>query len=224
MAREGQPVITIDLDGSYDLGREFFRWEFATAVAGLVLGINPFDEPNVQESKDNTASALREREVGGGLLRDVVDAAASRDAIEGLLSVLRPGDYFAITAYIRETPRGDALLGDIRGIVRDAYGVATTLGYGPRFLHSTGQLHKGGPPQGVFLQLTAGDSEDIAVPGQTFTFGQLKAAQAIGDFASLRAHDRPVVRVNLGEDADVGLAALREVVRAAVGVAAAARR
>ncbi len=224
LAHEGQPLITVDLDCPYDLGREFFRWEFATAIAGLVLGINPFDEPNVQESKDNTAIALREREASDGLLRDAVDAVASRDAIEGLLSMVRPGDYFAITAYIRETPSRDALFSDIRGIVRDAYGVATTLGYGPRFLHSTGQLHKGGPPQGVFLQLTGGDSEDINVPGRTFTFGQLKAAQAIGDFESLRAHERPVLRVNLGKDVDAGLAALRDAVHASVAAMAGARR
>ncbi len=224
LAHEGQPVITINLDSPYDFGREFFRWEFATAVAGLVLGINPFDEPNVQESKDNTARVLREVEAGGALHREAVDAAASRDAIEGLLSTLRPGDYFAITAYIRETARGEALLRETRGIVRDAYGVATTLGYGPRFLHSTGQLHKGGPLQGVFLQVTVGDSEDIEVTGQPFTFGQLKAAQAIGDFESLRAHERPVLRVSLGEDAGAGLEALRDAVRAATGAAAAVRR
>jgi glucose-6-phosphate isomerase len=222
--REGQPVITIDLDAPYDLGREFFRWEFATAVAGLVLGTNPFDEPNVQESKDNTARVLRELEAGGALHRDAVDAAASREAIEGLLSALRPGDYFAITAYIRETARGEALLRETRGIVRDVYGVATTLGYGPRFLHSTGQLHKGGPPQGVFLQVTADDSEDTEVPGRLFTFGQLKAAQAIGDYESLRVHERPVLWVSLGEDADAGMEKLRDAVRSALGATVAARR
>lgn len=224
LLNEGQPAITIDLDDPYDLGREFFRWEFATAVAGLVLGINPFDEPNVQESKDNTARVLRECESSGGLQLDAIDATSSRSVVDGLLSNLRPGDYFAITAYIRETEQSEELFREIRGSVRDACGAATTLGYGPRFLHSTGQLHKGGPPQGVFLQVTAADAVDVDVPGRRFTFGQLKAAQAIGDFESLRSHERPVLRVNLGEDVGAGLEALRDAVRAALGAAGAARR
>jgi hypothetical protein len=224
LVNEGHPAIIIELDDPYELGREFLRWEYATAIAGLVLGINPFDEPNVQESKDNTARALTELESSGDLRFDRLDVAAAGEAVQWLLAQLNDGDYFAITAYIPQTDQADALFRDMRRAVRDERGVATTLGYGPRFLHSTGQLHKGGPPRGVFLQVTSDDRSDLPIPGRAFTFGQLKRAQAAGDLESLRAHGRPVVSVNLGEDTDAGLALLVDHVRAALFENVGARR
>jgi glucose-6-phosphate isomerase len=205
LGTEGQPTITIDLEDEYDLGYEFFRWEFATAVAALVLGINPFDEPNVQESKENTARVLRETAKahnGGSAAADPIGALAAAAA------QLRSGDYLAIMAYVGQTEQRDNIFAQVRQRVRDGMGVATTVGYGPRFLHSTGQFHKGGPPQGVFLQITADDGEDAEIPGQPFTFRQLKHAQALGDFESLCARGRPVVRTNLGGDIDGGLQAM----------------
>jgi glucose-6-phosphate isomerase len=232
LAAEGLPIITLDLDDEYDLGAEFLGWEFAVAVAGQVLDINPFDEPNVQESKDNTTRVLQEFAATGKLDNAALDdhmpvalspragASTVAPAVTDLLSTLQPGDYFAITAYLEQTPATDAAFADIRERVRDAFGVATTLGYGPRFLHSTGQLHKGGPPQGVFLQVTAADDPDIMIPGRDFTFGQLKRAQSIGDYESLAAHERPVTRVHLQRDVPSGLAALRSAIIAATSVAA----
>jgi hypothetical protein len=232
LTAEGQPVIVIDLEDAYDLGGEFFRWEFATAIAGYVMGINPFDEPNVQESKDNTARVLREFEQTGRLDRPEVVADPGVVAITpagmggldaamaALLTQLGTEDYFAITAYIQPSDEAESAFATIRRIVRDATGVATTLGYGPRFLHSTGQLHKGGPPRGVFLQVTAHDVNDIGIPGRPYTFGQLKRAQSIGDFDSLVSHGRPVLRVHLGADnspeGSNGLATVVEAVRRAL--------
>jgi glucose-6-phosphate isomerase len=224
---EGFPAITIEFDDVYDLGREFFRWEFAVAVAGQVLGINPFDEPNVQESKDNTNRVLRDFEATGKLdaaaLDDEMPVAVSpvdgaskvAPAVARLLAGLRPGDYLAVTAYLPQGREAGEMLGDVRALVRDATHCATTLGYGPRYLHSTGQLHKGGPLRGTFLQITAADTEDAEIPGRPFTFGQLKRAQAIGDFQALAAHGRPVLRVHLGRDMASGLQHLREAVLAA---------
>ena len=235
----GHPAMVIDLDDPYDLGREFFRWEFAVAVAGQVLEINPFDEPNVQESKDNTQRVLKEFERTGSLDPAGIDAhagavslsapdriadAALDASIAALIDALAPGDYFAITSYIEPTAIAEAAFSDIRAAVRDARRAATTLGYGPRFLHSTGQLHKGGPATGVFLQVTAGDAEDIPIPGRPFTFGQLKRAQSIGDFESLLGHGRPALRAHLGNDIEPGLTALRAAVHAAVTSANGARR
>ena len=232
LVAEGYPVITRELDDAYDLGGEFFQWEFAVALAGKVLGINPFDEPNVQESKDNTSRVLEGFESSGRLDNPALDdempvalspasgASTVPPAVASLFSRLEPGSYFAITAYIAQTNGIDAAFADIRQRVRDTFGVATTLGYGPRFLHSTGQLHKGGPANGVFLQVTAADTDDISIPARSFAFGQLKRAQAIGDFESLAAHGRPVVRVHLQRDVPGGLEALRRAVIAAAPVPA----
>ena len=234
----GHPAIVIGLADLFDLGREFFRWEFAIAVAGQVLGINPFDEPNVQESKDNTNRVLQEFEVSGTLDISGIDGGAPvvfdapghvargplEDALASLWTKLRPGDYFAITAYVSSTASTAAAFDGMRSVVRDASGAATTLGYGPRFLHSTGQLHKGGPPQGVFLQVTMADEPDLPIPGHPYTFGQLKRAQAIGDFESLAKHGRPALRVHLGRDADAGLAALAQAVRTSLPRRAEERR
>jgi glucose-6-phosphate isomerase len=224
----GTPIATIDLDDAYDLGREFVRWEFAVAVAGQVLGINPFDEPNVQESKDNTARVLHEFEEqhvldamtagGPGLLALTPSGTVQGPlpyAVAELLAGAPDDGYIAITAYLEPTTQAEAVFADMRALMRNATRRPATLGYGPRFLHSTGQLHKGGPPQGVFLQVTANDPADLAIPGRPFTFGQLKRAQAIGDFESLASHGRPVLRVHLGDDIEGGLSLLLEAVRTA---------
>jgi glucose-6-phosphate isomerase len=238
LTAEGCSAIVIDLEDPYDLGAEMFRWEFAVAVAGQVLGINPFDEPNVQESKDNTNRVLAEFEGRGALDVSGIDAGGAmaivprangpdRDLlhpVQSLLAQLHEGDYFAITAYVRQSEHSDEVFRDIRALVRDTLGCATTLGYGPRFLHSTGQLHKGGPPRGVFLQVTATDEPDVAIPGKPYSFGQLKRAQAIGDFESLIAHGRPVVRVHLGTDIEAGLDALLNALRMALTAPASGRR
>jgi transaldolase/glucose-6-phosphate isomerase len=225
----GQPVVRIALRDVYDLGGEFFRWEVATATAGALLGADPFDEPNVQESKDNTRRVLREYEQKGalpqekplfsdgievyagppaaGLLRRTGDAAAG---LRRYLEECGPGDYFAITAYLPKTPQVERRLQAIRTHVRDSRRVATTVGYGPRFLHSTGQLHKGGPPRGVFLQLTHQITTDMPVPGVPYSFGVLELAQALGDFQSLQSRRLRAVRVDLGADIEAGLARLEE--------------
>lgn len=227
---EGQPVIVLELGDPYDLGREFFRWEYAVAVAGQVLGVNPFDEPNVQESKDNTAQVLaafaRDRRLDATAVDAATapvtvtpDGATSDDlaaAVASLLARAERHNYVAITAYIRQTDHAEAAFAPMRADLRDAMRVATTLGYGPRFLHSTGQLHKGGPPAGVFLQITAPDECDVAIPGSPYTFGQLKQAQAIGDLQSLAAHGRPALRVHLGGGVDGGLDALATAIRRAI--------
>ena len=191
----GQPVVRLDLQDKYDLGAEFYRWEFATAVAGAILGIHPFDQPNVQEAKDMTDRVLRQYRTSGAL-----SDTGPGGPLQELLSEVRPGDYLAIMAYIRQTPEVDRALEVFRRNVTERYGIATTLGYGPRFLHSTGQLHKGGPGSGMFLQITAGHEEDVAVPGEPYTFGTLADAQALGDMEALRASGRRTARVRLGAD------------------------
>ena len=184
----GHPVIHLRLDDRYDLGQEFFRWEFATAVAGAVLRINPFDQPNVAESKANTRTVLAKNTPS--------TPAASSAELERFLNEIRPGDYLAIMAYLPPTPDNDRRLGAIRLRLRDRLKVATTLGYGPRFLHSTGQLHKGGRPVGHFLQITQSSTEDLPIPGESFGFARLEAAQAEGDLLALRGRGRPAIRVD----------------------------
>ncbi len=184
----GHPVVHLRLDDRYDLGQEFFRWELATAVAGAVLGINPFDQPNVAESKANTKAVLAKGAAPS--------PAASRAELERFLSAIQPGDYLALMAYLPPTPENDRRLAAIRLRLRDRLGVATTLGYGPRFLHSTGQFHKGGPPVGHFLQIADPPADDLPIPGQSFTFGRLEAAQAEGDLVALRARGRPAIRID----------------------------
>jgi transaldolase/glucose-6-phosphate isomerase len=182
-----RPAATLAFDNPVRLGAEFFRWEFATAVAGAVLGVNPFDQPNVQEAKDATNRVL-----AAGKLPD-----PGFDDLDALLSRVRPGDYIAITAYIQRNAANEGALRQVRVRLRDRYRVATTVGFGPRYLHSTGQFHKGGPNTGVFIQVVADDPTDIAIPGKPYTFGMLKAAQALGDLESLRAHGRRAGRVKL---------------------------
>ena len=199
----GQPVVRLDLRDKYDVGAEFFRWEMATAVAGAVLGIHPFDQPNVQAAKDMTEGVLGQFESRG----ELPEMAAS-GSLRGLLADAKPGDYLSIMAYVRQTPEVDKALDALREQVMERHGIATTLGYGPRFLHSTGQLHKGGPSSGLFLQLTADFGQDVSIPGQAFTFGVLADAQAIGDLQALQASQRRVARVHLCSDVPAGILAL----------------
>lgn len=226
LAAGNQPLARFELDDPYDLGGEFFHWEFATAVAGHLLGINPFDEPNVQESKDNTNRILAEYARSGrlpepapvatrdglALVLSGADAGDFEALLSGFLDAARPGDYLALLAYIAMTPVHERALQALRLKLRDRLHVATTLGYGPRFLHSTGQLHKGGANNGVFLQFVApeADGPPAPIPGQDYDFGTLKAAQALGDLQSLQAHGRRVARLDLGADIAAGLARLSE--------------
>jgi transaldolase/glucose-6-phosphate isomerase len=233
----GHPVVYRTLTDIYDLGEEFFLWEIATAFAGWRIGINPFDQPNVQESKDATKELLEaytrdgkltEQTVvasGDGLTiyaddKTVADLSASTigDAIKAHLARVKPGDYIAMLDYIEETPEHESEIQAIRARLRDATKCATTTGYGPRFLHSTGQLHKGGPDTGVFLQVTASDTKDLPIPGETYTFSTLKQAQALGDFRSLASRGRRAIRVDLGSDVPAGLKRLHELVNEALPV------
>ncbi|MCH8161120.1 MAG: glucose-6-phosphate isomerase, partial [Chloroflexi bacterium] len=184
----GHPVVRLSYTDTLQLGGEFFRWQFATAVAGQVLAINPFDQPNVQEAKDATARIL---EKGLDELKT--------PSLPSLLEQVQPGDYIAIQAYLPRTAAMDAPLQAARLELRNRYRVATTIGYGPRFLHSTGQLHKGGPSTGVFIQVIDEVEEDIDIPGKPFSFGGLKRAQAEGDLRSLQARGQRVARVTLEE-------------------------
>jgi transaldolase / glucose-6-phosphate isomerase len=235
----GHPVLRRVMNDALDLGAEFFTWEFATAVAGKLMGINPFDQPNVQESKDNTNALLDKFKETGALPQEKVivsedpltvyglsgmeEAGASSAAqtasllalLTEFLSKVKAGDYIALLAYIQETRAHDELLQEIRTHLRDRLRVATTTGYGPRFLHSTGQLHKGGSSEGVFLQLTDEDRTDLLVPGEPYTFSTLKQAQALGDFSSLAKRNRRAVALHLGKDTEEGLRKLSELLRAA---------
>jgi transaldolase / glucose-6-phosphate isomerase len=229
LAAQGMPLVTIRLNDLMDLGQEFFRWEVATAVAGSVLGINAFDQPNVQESKDNTNRLLKLLQQEGRLPEEkptvleaplrIYGGTSSGDGkslFAEFFGSAQPGDYIGIQAYLTEDSDTHKALQAIRLLLRDRLRLASTLGYGPRFLHSTGQYHKGGPNKGFFIQLTAVDVEDAAIPGKAFTFGLLKKAQALGDLEALRKHKRRVVRVDLGNDVRHGLASLTDILSSAV--------
>ena len=230
----GHPVIRIELNDLYNLGQEFFRWEIATAVAGSLLGINPFNQPDVEASKVETRKLTSAYEATGSLppespfssegeirlfadgrnSAELQSAAGGDQSLSGLLRAhlkrisAEKGDYFALLAYIEMNVTSEAHLQEIRHAVRDATRAATCLGFGPRFLHSTGQAYKGGPNSGVFLQVTCDDSADLAVPGQKYSFGVVKAAQARGDFDVLAARHRRALRVHLGKDVESGLRSL----------------
>ncbi|MBA2632210.1 MAG: transaldolase [Chloroflexi bacterium] len=237
----GHHVLHIELADPFDVGGEFVRWEVATAAMGIVLGIDPFDQPNVQESKDATTELLEAFRSRGALpqpppivseagIAVTADPAALGDApvsVDGavaqLLSLLTGGrDYLAILAYLPPGREVEERLQRIRVRVRDALGVATTIGFGPRFLHSTGQLHKGGPDTGAFLQLTAEPSKNLPIAGWDETFGTLIAAQALGDLASLQRRGRRAVRLHLS-DVDAGLERLEAMVDEAIGLASTRR-
>jgi glucose-6-phosphate isomerase len=243
----GAPVVTMTLEDRDSVAGAFYRWEVATAVAGIVLGINPFDEPNVQESKENTARILaafeeegvmrpgvprtREGEVevyaGDTTWERISTGAPAHPGLEKVLGrfllLAQPGDYVALLGYIERTASSEAFFGGLRRLVRDALRLPVLQGYGPRYLHSIGQLYKGGPPRGLFLLFTEPDAEDLEIPGARFHFGDLKTAQAFGDLASLETRGKPTLRLHFTAGADSGLAFVtRAVERALVALAAGA--
>ena len=251
LEQAGYPVVRLSVADSYRLGAEFYRWEFATAVAGAALGLNPFDQPDVEASKIESRrlmaaferngvlptetpvavadSAANDDEAGLQLFADTValrrlggTGSAPETSLERLVAAhcasLGKGDYAAILAYIEMSTDHAAALQELRHVLRDATGTATCVGFGPRFLHSTGQLHKGGPDTGVFFVITAeeDDGHDLAVPGRPFSFSTAKAAQAQGDLEVLRARDRRVVRLHILGDVRSGIERLTDIVRQAV--------
>ena len=201
----GHPVARLELCDRYALGAEFFRWEYATAIAGSMLDVHPFDQPDVQGAKDNT-DGLLDTFLTQGRLPD----RAPSGSIAALLEQARPGDYLAIMSYFPPDPAADALLDELRSRIMERRRIATTAGYGPRYLHSTGQLHKGGPASGLYLQLTLDRYQELPIPGQQYGFDVLAAAQAIGDYQALANLGRRLVAVNLGDDAVSGLRRLLE--------------
>lgn len=235
----GQPVVRLSMNDRMDIGQEFFRWEMATAVAGSLMGIHPFNQPDVEASKvetrnltaayEQTGSLPSEtpilQETGIKLFTDDANATALAQAAghdRSLAGYLRAhlrrigvGDYFALLAYIEMNEAHERALQEMRRMVRDATRAATCVGFGPRFLHSTGQVYKGGPNTGVFLQITSDDAVDLPVPGQAYTFGVVKAAQARGDFQVLAQRGRRALRIHLSADVEAGLATLREAMIAA---------
>jgi len=235
LEKAGQPVIRISVKDTYDLPQEFFRWEIATAVAGSIIGINAFNQPDVEASKVETRKLTSEYEQSGSLppekpffqqgpfklFADPKNAAAVNSGnvaghLKAHLDRIRPGDYFALLAYVQMNEGHEARLQEIRHAVRDAKKVATCLGFGPRFLHSTGQAYKGGPNSGVFLQITCDDAHDLQVPGAKYTFGVVKAAQARGDFQVLADRGRRALRVHIGKDVEVGLSEMLDIIAEAV--------
>ena len=236
LEKAGHSVIRITLPNVYNLGQEFFRWEIATAVAGSILGINAFNQPDVEASKIETKKLTSQYESTGSLppespffeekgiklFADEKNTATLKggakltDVLKTHLSRVGPGDYFGVLGYIPMNPANEKALQGIRHALRDKKKVATVLGFGPRFLHSTGQAYKGGPNSGVFLQITCDDAKDLPVPGQKYTFGIVKAAQARGDFAVLAERGRRALRVHLGKNLKSGLAALAKAVQKAI--------
>lgn len=221
----GMPVVTISLRDRIDVGAQFLLWEIATATAGAVLRINPFDQPNVQETKSFTGKILEEvrkegkvpearMEMTEGPLRLYLAGGASsvQQALSMFFGQAGTGDYLVVPAYLTESGAVEAGLQSLRNLIRDRLGIATTVGYGPRYLHSTGQLHKGGPNTGLFILLTADVAEDTVIPGQPYTFGMLMRAQALGDFEALRKQRRRVIRIHLAGEVPKGLAALEDTI------------
>lgn len=236
LEKAGHPVVRISLPGIYNLGQEFFRWEIATAVAGSLLGIDAFNQPDVEASKIETKKLTSEYESSGKLppespffendgikfYADPRNTAALKsgstlaDVLKTHLARVKPGDYFGVLGYITMNDANESALQAIRHAVRDRKKVATVLGFGPRFLHSTGQDYKGGPNSGVFLQITCDDAVDLPVPSQKYTFGVVKAAQARGDFSVLAERGRRALRVHLGKDVKNDLAKLAAAMKQAL--------
>jgi len=215
LERAGQPVVRLRVPDPYHLGAEFFRWEVATAVAGAIIGVNPFDQPDVEASKVATRALTDHYEKAGALppasplgVSDPAFAATLKAHLESI----KPGDYAAFLAYVPMNETHEAELSAIRLAVRDRFRVATCVGFGPRYLHSTGQAYKGGPNSGVFVQITCDDADDLPVPGRRYSFGVVKNAQALGDFQVLRERGRRALRVHLGTDVKNGLARLRQAI------------
>ncbi|NJL93715.1 MAG: hypothetical protein HC915_08260 [Anaerolineae bacterium] len=230
----GHPVLTLNVREVYDVGGEFLRWAYAVVVAGHLLGVNPFDEPDTRTSKTHTQDLLSYAETHGKLptsapylVEDDVElyinesmgeilekiCAQRNYSLTGLsgmlaahISFARSGDYIALLAYLNPEPETDALLHNIQRRLRHATTRAVTLGYGPRYLHLTGQMHKGGPETGLFIFITAEDRQDLPIPGKGYTFGTLKQAQALGDLRAIRQKERPVVHLHIKGDVAVGLA------------------
>ena len=237
--KAGHPVVRIAMSDIYELGAEFFRWEIATAVAGGIIGINAFNQPDVEASKIATRSLTSEYEKNGSLpaekpilddggiklftdeknaveLAKTVGDRSLAGYLKAHLARIKAGDYFAVLGYIQMNDENQSSLQSLRHAVRDSKRVATCLGFGPRFLHSTGQAYKGGPNSGVFLQVTCDDSVELPVPGQKYTFGVVKAAQARGDFQVLAERGRRALRVHLKSNLKAGLATLQDAVQKAL--------
>ena len=213
--RAGQPVVRIGVPGPDHIGAEFFRWELATAVAGAIIGINPFDQPDVEASKVATRALTDHYEKAGALPPESplrVGDPAWETTLKAHLATIRAGDYAAFLAYIPMNETHEAELQAVRLAVRDRFRVATCVGFGPRYLHSTGQAYKGGPNSGVFVQVTCDDADDLPVPGRRYSFGVVKMAQALGDLKVLRERGRRALRVHLGPDVKNGLARLRQAI------------
>jgi len=228
--------VRIAVQDTYALGEEFFRWEIATAVAGSIIGINAFNQPDVEASKIETRKLTSEYETAGKLPAEapffqgegvklyadprnteaLKNGKTLTDILKTHLGRAGTGDYFALLGYITMNAENETSLQAIRHLVRDTKKVATVLGFGPRFLHSTGQAYKGGPNSGVFLQITCDDANDLAVPDQKYTFGVVKAAQARGDFEVLAERGRRALRVHIGKDVKAGLAKLHATVKQAL--------
>ncbi len=241
LEQAGQPVVRIDIEDVYNLGQEWFRWEIATAVSGALMGINPFDQPDVEASKIETRKLTTAYEVDGSLpeetplaedgglalYTDAENAAALKgiagegagvaDYVAAHLGRIEARDYLALLAYLPRNEIHDYPLQAMRHLVRARWKIATCVGFGPRFLHSTGQAYKGGPNSGVFLQITCEDASDLPVPGHDYTFGVVKAAQARGDFEVLAERKRRALRVHLGKDTVQGLQQLWRLVEKAAG-------
>ena len=239
LERSGQPVARLVLPDPLSLGAEFFRWEFATAVCGAVMGLNPFDQPDVEAAKVAARAVTDEVERTGALpaqepfftgdgvalYADDANAAAITAAstamelaalLQAHLERVGAGDYLALLAFLEMNEANSDLLESIRHLVRDHSTVATTTGFGPRYLHSTGQAHKGGPNSGVFILLTCDEARDLPVPGRRYSFGTVKAAQALGDLTVLAERGRRLLRVHLGSDVAAGLGALETALRQAL--------
>ncbi len=236
LERAGQPVVRVGINGHQEIGQQFFLWEFATAVAGSIIGIDAFDQPDVEASKLKTRE-LTDAVTKTGKLPDEQPFATYGDVrlfaddrnaqtlrADSLVAALRaqfkrakPGDYIGVLAYVERNPEHVAQIQKLRLLIRDATHLAVAAEFGPRFLHSTGQAYKGGPNSGVFLQITADDRADLAVPGETYTFSTVKAAQARGDFGVLAERGRRALRIHIGADVTAGLQRLTQVVAEALG-------
>src|SRR6266545_3410859 len=229
LAAAGHPVIRLGLKDPLDLGAEFFRWEMATATAGAVMGVNPFDEPDVARAKENTSDLLATWKRSHRLPEWPPDAEdegivlmtksnkkipSVAKGLSAHLAQAEPGDYLAIQAYLTPSAEVGSRLQEVRTLVRDRLRMATTVGFGPRYLHSTGQLHKGGRPNGLFIQITSEDKDDLPIPGSSYGFSTLKAAQALGDLQTLRDAGRRVIRLHLTGRPTIGLQQLVQLVQA----------
>jgi transaldolase/glucose-6-phosphate isomerase len=240
LEQAGQPVVRIAVSNRAGIGQEFFRWEIATAVASAILNINPFDQPDVEASKIKTRNLMEIVETRGSLppeaplfeedgikvfadennakiLKQAGDGASLAGSLKAHLARAHDGDYCALLAYVAQDEAHHQALQDIRTVIRDKKKVATCVGFGPRFLHSTGQAYKGGPNTGIFLQITAGHRIDIPVPGRKYSFGAVIDATARGDFEVLNERGRRAIRVHLGADVAAGLAKLKQAVIQALG-------